>query len=134
MWLSVTPCFHGDGKLSRTCDEIGVFIPMQPPTGPMRREVATGEAYGSPWGKHPRIQLLTIEDLLVGGRVDMPPLGLSKTSARVTVTRSLAPPKRASQSTSEAPKGAPLRAGTGRPVRARSHLRRGASKDEPRRP
>lgn len=28
--------------------------------------------YESPWGKHPRLQLLTIEELLEGKKVDMP--------------------------------------------------------------
>ena len=38
----------------------------------MRREAASASFYKSPWGKHPRIQLLTIEDLLGGKTVDYP--------------------------------------------------------------
>ena len=39
----------------------------------MRTEVASADFYKSPWGtKHPRMQLLTIKDLLAGKRVDYP--------------------------------------------------------------
>ena len=38
----------------------------------MRREAASAGFYESPWGKHPRIQLLTIEDLLGGKSIDYP--------------------------------------------------------------
>ena len=47
---------------------------MEPPTKPMRADAASAGFYDSPWGtKHPRLQLLTIEDLLAGKKVDMPP-------------------------------------------------------------
>ena len=46
--------------------------PCPPPTSPMRREAASAGFYESPWGKHPRIQLLTIEDLLGGKNIDYP--------------------------------------------------------------
>ena len=38
----------------------------------MRQEAASAGFYESPWGKHPRIQLLTIEDLLDGKSIDYP--------------------------------------------------------------
>jgi hypothetical protein len=38
----------------------------------MRTEAASAGFYSSPWGKHPRIQLLTIGDLLEGKRIDYP--------------------------------------------------------------
>ena len=38
----------------------------------MRQEAASAGFYESPWGKHPRIQLLTIEDLLGGKSIDYP--------------------------------------------------------------
>lgn len=53
--------------------EIGVLITMHPHTQPMRAEAADAGFYESPWGKHPKIQLLTIGELLAGKRVDMPP-------------------------------------------------------------
>ena len=45
---------------------------LETPTSPMRREAASAGSYKSPWGKHPRIQLLTIEDLLGGKSIDYP--------------------------------------------------------------
>ena len=44
---------------------------LQP--SPMRKEAASAGFYESPWGKHPRIQLLTIEDLLGGKSCRLPP-------------------------------------------------------------
>ena len=38
----------------------------------MREEAASAGFYESPWAKHPRLQLLTIEELLQGGRIDYP--------------------------------------------------------------
>ena len=65
------------GVIDREKAQIGVLITLQdPPTGPMKAEAASAGFYDSPWdGKHPRLQILTIKDLLEGKRVDMPPLG-----------------------------------------------------------
>ena len=52
---------------------MGVLISMHPNTQPMRAEAADAGSYESPWGKHPKIQLLTVTDLLKGVRIDMPP-------------------------------------------------------------
>ena len=60
------------GVISREKAQIGAFLSLEPPTSPMRREAAAAGFYESPWGKHPRIQLLTIEDLLGGKRIDYP--------------------------------------------------------------
>ena len=60
------------GVISREKAQIGAFLSMEPPTSPMRREAASAGFYESPWGKHPRIQLLTIEDLLGGKSIDYP--------------------------------------------------------------
>ena len=38
----------------------------------MRREAASAGFYKSPWGKYPRIQLLTIADLLGGKSINYP--------------------------------------------------------------
>jgi hypothetical protein len=38
----------------------------------MRKEAASAGFYESPWGKHPKIQLLTVAELLEGKTVDMP--------------------------------------------------------------
>ena len=40
----------------------------------MKTEAASAGFYESPWGtKHPRLQILTVEDLLAGATVNMPP-------------------------------------------------------------
>lgn len=60
--------------LEREKAEIGVLISMDDPTQKMRTDAASVGFYKSPWGStHPRIQLLTVEELLNGKKVDMPP-------------------------------------------------------------
>ena len=51
-----------------------LFYPwnLQPHPCVENREAASAGFYESPWGKHPRIQLLTIEDLLGGKSIDYP--------------------------------------------------------------
>ncbi|MBI3089416.1 MAG: restriction endonuclease [Candidatus Tectomicrobia bacterium] len=61
------------GVIEREKAEIGVLITMQKMTQPMRSEAAGAGFYESQWGKHPRIQILTIEELLAGKRIDYPP-------------------------------------------------------------
>ena len=71
------------GVLDREKAAIGVLISMQAPTREMRKEAAAMGFYTSPWGtSHPRVQLLTIEDLLAGKRINYPP-----TQANVTLKR-----------------------------------------------
>jgi site-specific DNA-methyltransferase (adenine-specific) len=55
---------------------IGVFISMQETTEPMRMEAVTAGFYESQaWGKkYPKIQLLTVAELLAGKQIDMPPI------------------------------------------------------------
>jgi DNA modification methylase len=67
------------GVLQREKAEIGVYISFAEPTREMRREAAEAGFYtspgisGQPGGKYPRIQLLTIHDLLEGNkRVERP--------------------------------------------------------------
>jgi hypothetical protein len=50
-----------------------VLISMADPTRDMRKEAASAGFYKSPWGTHPRIQLLTVQELLEGKRIDYPP-------------------------------------------------------------
>jgi len=61
------------GVIERENAQIGVLISFLEPTGPMRAEAASAGFYESPWGQHPRIQLFTVEELLVGKRIDYPP-------------------------------------------------------------
>jgi len=53
---------------------IGVLITLQAPTGPMVTEAASAGFYDSTWGKHPRLQIQTIKELLDGARIDYPPV------------------------------------------------------------
>jgi site-specific DNA-methyltransferase (adenine-specific) len=61
------------GVVERDKAAIGLFITLQPPTKDMRTEAASAGFYESPWGKHPRIQILTVEDLIEGKTPDLPP-------------------------------------------------------------
>lgn len=61
------------GVIERDQAQIGVLICMQEPSRPMRQEVASSGFYTSQWGKHPRLQILTIAELLGGKTIDMPP-------------------------------------------------------------
>jgi DNA modification methylase len=65
------------GVVEREQAQIGALITLQQPTRDMLKEAATGGFYKSPWGnkQHPRLQILTIEDLLTGRSLDCPPLG-----------------------------------------------------------
>jgi hypothetical protein len=101
------------GVLDREQATIGVLLSMEEPTGPMRAEAASAGFYDSPWGKHPRIQLLTVAELLDGKRVDYPPAG------QVNVTFKKAPKAQYEEATTlplpiaadnpppEPPRGAP---------------------------
>jgi DNA modification methylase len=76
------------GVIEREDAEIGLLLTMNKPTQPMRTEAVSagfydsgGEGVGT-WGKHPRIQILTVEELLDGKRIDMPPLSGNLTFRR----------------------------------------------------
>ena len=62
------------GVVERETAEIGVLVTFQEPTQPMREEAASAGFYSSPgWGtKHPRIQLVTVGELLEGRPLDYP--------------------------------------------------------------
>lgn len=53
---------------------IGVLITMQEPTRAMVREAASAGFHTSRWGKHSRLQILTIRELLDGRQIDSPPV------------------------------------------------------------
>jgi site-specific DNA-methyltransferase (adenine-specific) len=62
------------GVIEREKADIGVLISMEPPTQLMRSEAASAGFYQAPSGKrHPRMQLLTVAELLSGKQVDYPP-------------------------------------------------------------
>ena len=61
------------GTMEREKAEIGVLLSFDKPTKKMKTEAASAGFYKSPWGKHPRMQLLTVEELLEGKKIDYPP-------------------------------------------------------------
>lgn len=70
---SVTHIRDLRGVIERENAEIGVLITLREPTQPMRVDAAESGLYESPWGtKHPRIQILTIKELLTGKSIDVP--------------------------------------------------------------
>jgi DNA modification methylase len=64
------------GVVDREKAAIGVLITMQDHTGPMKEEAITAGFFESQmWGKkYPKIQLLTVADLLAGKQIAMPPI------------------------------------------------------------
>jgi len=74
-----------NGVLIRESAQIGVLVTMRKPTREMIKEAAKSGFYDSPWGtRHPRLQILTVEDLLEKvAAVDYPPSRANVTLPRV---------------------------------------------------
>ena len=64
------------GVLEREKAEIGVYISLEEASKPMRAEAAQAGFYHSEtWNRdYPRVQILTIAELLAGKGIDMPPI------------------------------------------------------------
>jgi DNA modification methylase len=64
------------GVVDREKAAIGVLISMEEPTKPMLTEAVTAGFFESKtWGKkYPKIQILTIAELLAGKKIEMPPI------------------------------------------------------------
>ncbi len=61
------------GTLDREQAQIGVLLSFETPSAGMRAEAASAGFYDSAWGtSHPRLQLLTVAQLLSGKQVDYP--------------------------------------------------------------
>ena len=74
------------GTVQRENAAMGVFITLEPPSRDMITEAVTAGSYHSPgWNMdYPKIQILTIADLLKGARVQMPlPYGTFKQAQKV---------------------------------------------------
>ncbi len=63
------------GTVDREAAVMGVFITLDAPTAPMEKEAASAGVYQSArWQRnYPKIQILTVADLLHGKQVQMPP-------------------------------------------------------------
>lgn len=60
--------------IDREKSDIGVFISLEKPTRPMMEEAAMKGFYSSPLGRnYPRLQILTVEEILQGKTPDIPP-------------------------------------------------------------
>jgi hypothetical protein len=81
--------------MQREKAEMGVLISFEPPTRPMREEAASAGYYESAWGRHPRIQLLTVGELLAGNGIDYPQTaGVNRTYKQAPKARKVAEPIR----------------------------------------
>ncbi|KKK82449.1 hypothetical protein LCGC14_2803290, partial [marine sediment metagenome] len=61
------------GVVEREGSQIGTFITLEESTKPMRTEAVSSGYYKSPLGhNYPKIQILTIQELLEGKRIDYP--------------------------------------------------------------
>lgn len=80
------------GVVEREKAQIGVLISMHKPTTAMRKETAGAGFYKSPWGKHPALQLLTVEQLLKGKTINYPDVpGVNVTFKRAPNARKSEP-------------------------------------------
>jgi DNA modification methylase len=60
------------GVVDREKAELGILVSLDSPTRQMRTEASSAGFFPSPWGKHSRLQLITIEELLHGKQIDYP--------------------------------------------------------------
>ncbi len=66
------------GTVEREQAAGGLFVTLAEPTREMRREAAASGYFNSGFGRHPKLQILSISELLAGMRPDLPPLGRSE--------------------------------------------------------
>lgn len=90
------------GVLDRESAEIGAFISLNEPTGPMRKEAASAGVYKSPLtgSTHPRVQLITAAELLKGKKLDLPQIASQQSmTAKAIVAPTKAKPDQLSLGT-----------------------------------
>jgi site-specific DNA-methyltransferase (adenine-specific) len=66
------------GTVERERAAAGLFLTLAEPTREMHREAASSGFFDSGFGHHPKIQIMTIRELLAKMRPDLPPLGRSE--------------------------------------------------------
>jgi hypothetical protein len=67
--------------------KIGVFITLSEPTKPMRTEAVKTGYFETPYGKYPKIQILTVAELFAGTKPNIPlidPTGFKKAAKELT--------------------------------------------------
>jgi DNA modification methylase len=60
------------GVMEREKAVMAVLITIEEATKQMRAEAASAGIYESPWGQHPRLQILTVAELLEGKTINLP--------------------------------------------------------------
>ena len=70
------------GVVEREQAEIGVLLSFEWPSAGMKAEAAEAGFYESAWGKHPRLQIRTIAQLLSGHGIDYPHMAANVTFKR----------------------------------------------------
>jgi hypothetical protein len=81
------------GVVEREKAAIGVLISFEQPTHPMRREAAGAGFFPTPWGRHPRLQILTVGELLAGASIDYPRTeGINRTYRAAPKAKKVAEP------------------------------------------
>ncbi|MGH6889392.1 MAG: DNA methyltransferase [Rhizomicrobium sp.] len=58
--------------VNREKAKLGILITLAEPTGPMRKEAVAEGFYKTEYGEYPKLQILTVGQLLAGQRPDMP--------------------------------------------------------------
>ena len=61
------------GVVEREDAAVGALLCLRDSTKAMRAEAASAGFFTSPWGRHPRVQIFSIEELLSGAQLDAPP-------------------------------------------------------------
>lgn len=63
------------GTVERENAAAGLFVTLAEPTREMQREAAAAGLFETSFGRHPKLQIITIQQLLAGIRPDLPSLG-----------------------------------------------------------
>ncbi len=63
------------GVVEREGAAAGVFITLAEPTRDMAREAAAAGFFETSFGRHPKVQIYSIRELLGRVRIDLPPIG-----------------------------------------------------------
>ncbi|MDP3396871.1 MAG: DNA methyltransferase [Methanoregula sp.] len=85
------------GVINREKSAIGVFITLAKPTRPMKEEAASAGFYKSQElgaKKYPKIQILTIQEIFAGKRINCPPFALNEGNITLKKALKVSPVKR----------------------------------------
>jgi site-specific DNA-methyltransferase (adenine-specific) len=70
--VSVTMVRDLGHVVDREQAKIGVFVTLTEPTGPMKTEAVKAGYYETPFGKYPKLQIMTVEELFSGKKPKIP--------------------------------------------------------------